>query len=105
MKQLEELVLAFTDVLPDYKSVRSELVYFTGRELRLTGVKDYKGEPLQNDAAYGIEIPVLQPMNHKKNLRAAWLKGGLQGIYNYLEPYLGQDQLKRVKDFMMRANG
>lgn len=112
---IEIVIQDFAKVLPEHEMVRTEISYIKGSELKLTGVKNFKGEPLQDDFLYQLDVPVLAAtrledgkpvlkiIDHKHRLRVAWLKYGLQGMYNYLEPYIGAKQLAMVKQKFMKA--
>lgn len=101
--EVQGLIKLFADNLPEKELVRNDITYFPGAELKLTGIKNWKGKPLQDDLTYPIEVPVVKYFHHEKNMRLAWLKSGLQGIYTYLEPFIGPDHLKNLKHSFMQA--
>jgi hypothetical protein len=102
-ESIEHIIKTFADKLPEFENVGQEKVYYSGKELKLTGVTSFKGKPLKEDRAYGIKVPILKPIDHHTNLRLAWLKGGLQGLYNYLYPHISEEQMKMVQYYFMHA--
>lgn len=94
--------------------VRDDITYMPGSELKLTGIKSFRGKPIEDDVLYEISVPVVkgkfdgsQPVikrvDHEQELRRAYLAKGLPGIYSYLAPYLSSESLKRVKDTFMKV--
>jgi fructose/tagatose bisphosphate aldolase len=59
-----------------------------GAELMLTGVKNVKGEEIDPDKVYKMEVPVIIHQDHKRKLRLAWLRGGKNSVREYLSEYL-----------------
>jgi hypothetical protein len=97
------------------KIIRYDKTAFTGAELKLTGVTEYKGEPIQDDKAYVLDVPVYearmegdQPVikspDHREELRKVFITKGLIGVYGYLRPYLSEASLKQVQDHFMKIN-
>lgn len=123
MKGIDHFINLIADKLPEYEFLRMEETFMTGRELKLTGVKNYKGKPIQDDATYSIELPVMKgmvemleyqgmkvenhipkPIDHKQLLRKEWLAHGLPGIYKYLGKYLTPEALIQVKNTFMKVS-
>lgn len=90
--------------LPIHQQVGSDRTYFMGAELKLTGITTLKGKPILDDGSYAVEMPILKKLDHESALRRAWLAHGIQGIANYLEPYIGREQAKLVKETFMSVD-
>ena len=90
--------------LPDRKIIRYDQTWISGKDLLLTGVKEYKGEKIDPKRSYMMQVPVYRMINQEHKLRLAWLANGLQGVYNYLEPWIGEERLKQVKQNFMRVS-
>lgn len=103
MKDIESFISQISDRLPPFKQVGNDVEYYFGKELKLTGVSHFKGVPLDDNEIYSVDMPILQSIDHKTALRNAWLRNGLQGIYNYIQPYIGMEQLNLVKQHFMKA--
>lgn len=101
---ITRLIELLTPRLPLYKVVGEDVTYFTGSELLLTGVKDFKGEPLERDKAYGISMPRIQLYNHAHKMRLAWLAHGLTGVYDYLAPFLSEASLNKLRNQFMHVS-
>jgi hypothetical protein len=67
-----------------------------GSELMLTGVKDVKGERIDPERTYKIDVPAVIKQDHKTKLRLAWLRGKKQGVRRYLAKWLDEDVLEKV---------
>ena len=67
-----------------------------GRELMLTGVKDVKGEKIDPDKTYKIDVPVVIKQDHKTKMRLAYLRGKKAGVRRYLSEWLDNDVLEKV---------
>lgn len=90
--------------LPIYKVVGKDVTYFTGSDLRLTGVKDFHGAPLEDDKAYSIVMPRIYYHNHEHKMRLAWLANGLTGVYDYLAPFLSEASLNKLRNQFMHVS-
>lgn len=101
---ITRLIELITPRLPLYKVVGQDITYFTGSELMLTGVKDFKGEPLERDKAYSITMPRIHLYNHEHKMRIAWLAGGLQGVYEYLTPFLSEASINTLRNQFMHVS-
>jgi hypothetical protein len=113
---MEQVINDFVNVLPQHEMVGTEVMPFTGKDLKLSGIKTFKGEPLKDDTIYPLDVPVLtatcledgepvlKVIDHKHKMRVAWLTGGLRGFYQYLEQYLSAEQLTAVKKHFMKAS-
>lgn len=126
--EIDKFVKAIAARLPEkVEHIRNDKTFILGSELKLTGVKEFNGEPIQDDLAYEIEVPVyagkfeteyqkrddgtaypihtptIKRADHEQELRRAYLAKGLPGIYSYLKPYLSEESLQRVKDTFMKA--
>ncbi len=67
-----------------------------GSELMLTGVQDVKGEKIDPNKTYKIDVPVVIKQDHETKLRLAWLRGKKQGVRRYLADWLDHDVLEKV---------
>lgn len=101
---ITRLIELITPKLPLYKVVGRDDTFFSGRELLLTGVKDFKGKPIMKDHTYTIDMPRIYFYNHERNLRIAWLAKGLQGAYDYLEPFMSPESLLKLKNRLMHVS-
>jgi hypothetical protein len=115
------------EVLPaePEKLIRMEVAPMRGSDLKLTGIRDFKGKPIQDLEIYQIDVPVYEgtwiqghvdPVNigqyavpkyvdHRRELRLSYLKHGLQGIYSYLGKYMAEKEVDKVRKTFMRING
>lgn len=116
---IDQFVKEVASRLPEQvELVRNDKTWILGSELKLTGVTEFRGKPIQDDLAYELEVPVYQGKfemhgdqmtptirraDHEQELRRAYLAYGLPGIYSYLTPYLSKQSLQRVKDTFMRV--
>jgi hypothetical protein len=104
-ESIENCIEQIADKLPEFKHIRMDVTLISGFEMKLTGAKcDPKGQPFEDDAMYELQVPVVQPLDHKRSMRLAWLSHGLQGLYGYLDEYLSPSQLKQIKNHFMNAN-
>jgi hypothetical protein len=67
-----------------------------GSELKLTGYKEVKGEPIEDDKTYRMPVPVVIQINHKWKLTLAWFRGGKPAVKTYLAKYLKVEDLEKV---------
>ena len=67
-----------------------------GSDLKLTGFKEVKGEPIEDHKIYKIPAPIVVHVDHRKKLRLAWLRGGKPAVRTYLEKFLKAEQLEKV---------
>jgi hypothetical protein len=67
-----------------------------GSELKLTGYKEVKGKPIEDDKTYRIPSPVVIQVDHKWKLTLAWLRGGKPAVRTYLSKYLKAKDLEKV---------
>jgi hypothetical protein len=122
---LNKFIEKVSKVLPDeVELLQVDKAPMFGFELKLTGVKSFKGEPIKDGVVYEIEVPVYKGImvehhvdgdtvhtpavrytDHKHLLRIAYMKNGLYGIYNYLGKYMAPDQVDKVKKYFMHAHG
>lgn len=117
---IDRFVREIAAKLPEEREqVGKEKTYIMGRELKLTGVKEFRGEPIEDDVAYELEVPIfkgkfepdhtgalrpaIRTTDHEQELRRAYLAKGLPGIYAYLKPYLSEESLQRLKQTFMQA--
>ena len=97
-----------------------------GFELKLTGVKEEKGEKIDDDKIYELEVPVYRGImiehrdyttskrvshiptirytDHRHQLRNAYLAKGIHGVCSYLGKYMDETQVNNVRKFFIRAN-
>lgn len=101
---ITRLIELIKDKLPLYKVVGRDPSFFSGSELLLTGVKTFKGKKIVKDHTYTISMPRIYYHNHEHKMRIAWLAGGLQGVYDYLAPFLSEDSLIKLKYRMMHVS-
>lgn len=113
---MENIILDLAKALPEHEMIRKDVVAMTGKDLKLTGVKNYKGEKLNDDTIYPIDVPVfkaiklqdgepvLKVIDHRHHLRTAWLRNGLKGIFEYLEKYMTADQIFKIKKYFIRIS-
>lgn len=102
-KHIRELAVE----LPYFEFIRMDHSWMLGAYLKLTGVKDFKGEPIEDLELYQIEVPVLKKLtteHHEQSMRTAYLIKGLPGLYEYLSRYLTTAQLQMIKNYFMRAS-
>lgn len=102
--ELDKFIAQMAPKLPERSRIRMDITYITGAELKLTGFKDYKGKPLVDDTVYELDVPVEKVHNHKFRMRLAFLRYGMQGVYEYLENYLKPDSLLLFKQRFMSAD-
>ena len=100
---IEKFIDLIAQRLPDFTRIGTDTFFFSGKELKLTGVKEFKGKALVDSDTYGVDFPRLKKMNHRKKMRDAWLANGMQGVYDYIEPYIGYEQLEKVKSHFMKV--
>lgn len=100
---IEDYIAVLAAKLPEFKHRRTDVTYITGAEMKLTAQKfDRQGKPFVDEQVYELEVPVLEKLNHDHKLRVAWLAYGLQGIYDYIDEYLTEEQLRQVKNYFMK---
>lgn len=93
-----------------------------GFELKLTGVKDVDGKPIEDGKLYTIDVPVYRGRefknsltdeywhevgftDHRKQLRDVYLSKGLLGVYSYLRKYMAPSEVEKVQKYFMQING
>ncbi len=122
MKGIHQFIDLITEKLPEYEYIRTDTTCMSGRELKLTGVKNFHGQPIDDHETYSIDLPVMKgmmveqdvegmkiethipkPIDHRQRMRKEWLAHGLQGIYKYLEQYLDAGQMSMVKNTFMKV--
>lgn len=97
-----------------YQFVRMDKTFMSGAELMLTGTKLPGGKSIDPNITYEIPTPVIrgtlktgEPLpkviDHRHLLRLAWLKGGIDGMADYLKKYLPPHQIEMVKNHFMQA--
>jgi hypothetical protein len=76
-------------VVPKLKS-ETKVTYdkISGDELMLTGIQEVKGKRVEKGKMYRMPVPVIIKVNHEHKLKLAWLRGGKQGVKNYLGRYV-----------------
>ena len=67
-----------------------------GDELILTGVKEVEGEKIDVKKVYKMDVPCIIQQDHKTKLRLAYLRGGKNGVRNYLKDWLDLPVLDAV---------
>lgn len=83
-------------VAPLKMPVRKSYETMRGSELKLTGYKEVKGKPIEDDKNYKIPTPATVPVDHKQKLRLAWLRGKQAAVRTYLERILKPSELDEV---------
>jgi hypothetical protein len=68
---------------------------YTGAELMLTGAKEPE-EGWDPRKIYTIKVPVVKEIDHRRNMRMAFLKSGKVGIREYLSKHLSAEDLEKV---------
>lgn len=118
---LDRFVKEIAVRLPEQREhVRNDKTLILGADLKLTGVKEFRGKPIEDNVAYELEVPVykgkfesagdgvmyptIKRADHEQELRRAYLAKGLPGIYSYLAPYLSKESLQQVKDTFMKVS-
>jgi hypothetical protein len=114
---IETLLDAIADKLPELDVVGQKQSYITGQELILCGHKMWAGEFIQPKKMYTINVPIakgeIEPetkaiqykrLDHKSKLKSKWRVDGLNGIYHYLRAYLTDEQMKWVKEKFMSVS-
>jgi hypothetical protein len=102
--ELRTILKTVSNKLPERKVIRYDDTYWQGEDLLLTGIKSVKGKPIVKGETYKLGLPVYHVYNHEHKITIAFLAHGMQGVYNYLEPWIGEAKLKEVKRNFMRIN-
>src|SRR5687768_10957140 len=59
--EIDKFVKKIAARLPERTElVRNDKTLIAGSELKLTGVKEFKGKPIQDDLVYELEVPVMK---------------------------------------------
>lgn len=71
--------------------------HIVGSELRLTGVKDVKGKPIEDSKTYKmLEHIEIVDWDHERKLKLAWLRGGKLAVKTYLKKWLTEKQVELI---------
>jgi hypothetical protein len=71
-----------------------------GKDMKLTGYTEVKGEPIKDDVVYRIPVPVVVNVDHKKNLRTQFLRHGKQGVRNYMKKFMKEADVEKAIQFL-----
>jgi len=93
-------VQAFIDSLaakmPDFGRVGTETFMYSGQTLLLSGMKQFKGEPVDPIESYSIEFPKMQAVDHRSIMIRLYHKKGKQGLIDYVKARLTGTRLART---------
>lgn len=71
--------------------------FMSGKELKLTGYGyGPNAAKIEDDLVYEIPMPSVRPVNHKRKLRLAYLRGGKPAVRTYLRKYLSEEAVEKI---------
>lgn len=80
-------------------------VEISGKDLLLGDTKEVEGEPVDPDKTYIMEMPMQIASNHKRRMKRAYKRGGVEGVINYLKPFTPSEKheelCRSVKQFIL----
>lgn len=89
--------------LPAFKQVGMDPCLFTGHELLLAGVREFEGQPIDPYSTYNMPMPRIKYHRHERMIRREWRYRGMQGVYEYLAPFLTPESLDKLKKRIMHV--
>ena len=75
-------------MLPSLSYATSEQQEITGEDLLLAGHKEVAGKAIDKEKSYLWQAPVYNEANHYRRMKRAFEALGVDGIKNYLKPFV-----------------
>jgi len=91
---------AISDKLADFGCIRNYSVAITGRELLLSGMKEYQGEYIHEDFAYELKVPHMVATDHHLTMHRLYERKGKQGLIDFCKAKVNGTELAKVLEIL-----
>jgi len=93
-------ITAISDKLADFGCIRNYSVAITGRELKLSGMKEYQGEYIHEDFAYELKVPHMVATDHHLTMHRLYERKGKQGLIDFCKAKVKGTELAKVLEIL-----
>lgn len=98
--EVSDFIEAIAAKLPDFGQIGKERVRITGYELLLSGVKEFKSEPVDTYAVYDLPIPRMVACDHVSAMHRIYNRKGKQGLIDFCRNKVNGTELARVLEIL-----
>lgn len=95
--EVKEFIEALADKLGDFAQFRSYQVYWSGRAL---GLNQYDGQPIDPNAVYPVQVPVMQAVDYCTTMMRIYKKRGKQGLIDFCKAKVQGSELERALEIL-----
>lgn len=94
--EVRQFINAVAAKLPDFQAIRMESTTYTGYELELAGMKEFKGQPVRRWDMYRVDVPFCLAVNNRNTMLRLYRKKGKQGLIDYCRARVKGTHLERL---------
>lgn len=93
---IDEFINIVAPKLPLY-DVKRITEPMSGADLKLTGYKEFNGQPIEDDKIYDLPVPVYgKKHNHRHKMCLAWLRGGANAVAAYMRKFMKAEDVEKA---------
>jgi hypothetical protein len=98
--EVRQFIEALAAKLPDFGQIGKFHSSMSGKDLLLSGMKEFNGERIDPWTLYHLPVPRMVAMDHEKNMHRIFRRQGKQGLINYCKANVKGTELQKVLDVL-----
>jgi len=98
--EVEEFISAVAAKLPDFGQIGQFHTAIAGKELHLSGMKHFNGEPIDPWTVYHLPVPRMVAVDHHTWMHRIFNRKGKQGLINYCRAQVKGTHLQQLLDIL-----